>query len=134
MVYILWVILSMLKFEFSIVTATIAHSPLLVISSMIGGILSVILFTQIVSNIERWLVKKFPKRFRKFSWKNRHLVRIRRKWGIWGISLLSPVLLGIPVGILLCLNLTTDKMKIIRPMVASVIGWSLVFLVISLIG
>ena len=77
--YIFWVILAMLKFEFSLVTATLAHSPELVISSIIGGILGIILFTQIGYDIERWLIKRFPNYFKKFSWKNRHLVRIRRK-------------------------------------------------------
>jgi hypothetical protein len=131
--YIFWVILAMLKFEFSLVTATLAHSPELVISSIIGGILGIILFTQIGYDIERWLIKRFPNYFKKFSWKNRHLVRIRRKWGIWGIAFLSPILLGLPLGVTLSLTLTTDKMKIIKPMIISVIGWSLIFLAIVLI-
>jgi len=131
--YIFWVILAMLKFEFSLVTATLAHSPGLVISSIIGGILGIILFTQIGYDIERWLIKRFPNYFKKFSWKNRHLVRIRRKWGIWGIAFLSPILLGLPLGVTLSLTLTTDKMKIIKPMIISVIGWSLIFLAIVLI-
>ena len=133
MVYIFWAILSMLKFEFSIITAVFTHSLFLFISSILGGILGVILFTQIGYDFEKWLVRKFPKRFKKFSWKNRQLVRIRRKWGIWGISLLAPILLGIPVGVILCLTLTTDKMKIIKPMIISVLLWSLIFLILSLL-
>ena len=133
MIYIFWVILAILKFEFSIVTATIAHSPLLILCSIFGGILGIVLFTQIGYDVEKWLVKKFPNRFKKFSWKNRHLVRIRRRWGIWGIAFLSPILLGPPIGSLLCLSLTTDKMKIIKSMVISLLAWSLIFLVIGLI-
>lgn len=131
--YIFWVILAMLKFEFSLVTATLANSPGLVISSIIGGILGIILFTQIGYDIERWLIKRFPNYFKKFSWKNRHLVRIRRKWGIWGIAFLTPILLGLPVGVLLSLTLTSDKMKIIKPMIISLLSWSLIFLAIVLI-
>lgn len=133
MSYIFWIILSMLKYQFCLITSTVAGSWILLLLTMLGGILGIIIFTQIGYDLEKWLVKKFPRWFRKFTLKNRILVRLRRNWGIWGISFLTPILLGIPVGVALCLTLTTDKTKIVRPMVLSLISWTLVFLLIVLL-
>ena len=126
-------ILSMLKYQFCLVSSTIAGSWLFVLLTLLGGIIGVIIFTQIGYDLEKWMVKTFPKRFKRFSFKNRMLVKLRRKWGIWGIAFLTPILLGIPVGVLLSLTLTTDKRLIIKPMIVSLIGWSLIFLILTLI-
>ena len=135
MSYIFWIILSMLKYQFCLITATVATSWLLLLLTMIGGILGIIIFTQIGYDLEKWLVKRFPRWFKRFTLKNRVLVKLRRNWGIWGISFLTPILLGIPVGVALCLTLTTDKRKIIRPMILSLVVWTLVFLMlVVLIG
>jgi len=133
MSYIFWVILSMVKYQFCMITATIAQSWTLLLLTLIGGLIGIIIFTQIGYDIEKWIVRSFPRLSKKFTWKNRMLVKLRRKWGIWGISFLTPILLGIPVGVALCLTLTTDKRKIVRPMVLSLISWTLVFLLIVLL-
>lgn len=126
-------ILSMLKYQFCLITATVAQSWFLLLLTMIGGIIGIIIFTQIGWDLEKWLVKKFPKWFKRFTLKNRILVKLRRNWGIWGISFLTPILLGIPVGVALCLTLTTDKRKIIKPMIFSLVVWTLIFLLLVLL-
>lgn len=133
MSYIFWIILSMLKYQFCLITATVATSWLLLLLTMIGGILGIIIFTQIGYDLEKWLVKRFPRWFKRFTLKNRILVKLRRNWGIWGISFLTPILLGIPVGVALCLTLTTDKRKIIKPMILSLFVWTLIFLMFVLL-
>lgn len=133
MTYIFWMILSMIKYQFCLITATVVQSWLLLLLTLIGGIIGIVIFTQIGYDLEKWLVKKFPKWFKRFTLKNRILVKLRRNWGIWGISFLTPILLGIPVGVALCLTLTTDKRKIIKPMVLSLISWTLVFLLLILL-
>jgi membrane protein YqaA with SNARE-associated domain len=126
-------ILSMLKYQFCLITASVAQSWILLLLSLLGGVIGIVIFTQIGYDLEKWLVKRFPKWFKRFSLKNRILVRIRRNWGIWGISFLTPILLGIPVGVALCLTLTTDKRKIIKPMILSLVCWTLIFLVLVLL-
>jgi len=133
MSYIFWMILSMLKYQFCLITATVTQSWFLLLLAMIGGIIGIIIFTQIGYDLEKWLVKKFPKWFKRFNRKNRILVRLRRSWGIWGISFLTPILLGIPVGVALCLTITSDKRKIIKPMIISLVCWTLVFSLIVLL-
>ena len=126
-------ILSMIKYQFCLITATVTQSWFLLLLTMIGGIIGIIIFTQIGLDLEKWLVKKFPKWFKRFTLKNRILVKLRRNFGIWGISFLTPILLGIPVGVALCLTLTRDKRKIIRPMIFSVVVWTLIFLLLVLL-
>lgn len=126
-------ILSMIKYQFCLITATVAQSLFLLLLTMIGGIIGIIIFTQIGLDLERWLVNKFPNWFKRFTFKNRILVKLRRNFGIWGISFLTPILLGIPVGVALCLTLTTDKRKIIRPMIFSLVIWTLIFLLLVLL-
>ena len=130
MSYIFWVTLSMVKYQFCMITATIAQSWTLLLLTLIGGLIGIIIFTQIGYDIEKWIVRSFPRLSKKFTWKNRMLVKLRRKWGIWGISFLTPILLGIPVGVALCLSLTTDKRKIIKPMIISLVCWTLIFLLL----
>lgn len=126
-------ILSMIKYQFCLITATVTQSWFLLLLTMIGGIIGIIIFTQIGLDLEKWLVKKFPKWFKRFTLKNRILVKLRRNFGIWGISFLTPILLGIPVGVALCLTLTTDKRKIIKPMIFSLVVWTSIFLLLVLL-
>ena len=98
---IFWIIMSMLRFEVVLITSTlIIHSPVTTIETLIGGILGIVLFTQLGVDIEKWIAKRFSRKFKKFSWKNRMLVKLRRRWGLWGIALLTPIIIGIPIGVL----------------------------------
>ena len=38
------------------------------------------------------------KNLRKFTWRTKFVVKLRRGYGMWGIILLTPVLLSLPVG------------------------------------
>ena len=107
MKYLFWFILSMIEWKYCLISSTLLKSPILITLSILGGAAGIVIFTQIGYDVEKWLVKKFPKRFKRFSFKNRILARVRRKWGIWGIALISPILIGLPVGVVLGLTLTT---------------------------
>ncbi len=133
MSYLFWFILAMLKFQVCLLSATIAGSWLFILITLLGGLFGVVIFTQIGYDIEKWLIIKFPKRFKRFSFKNRLLVRLRKHGGIIGISFLAPILLGIPLGVALCLTLTTDKISVIKPMIISLLLWSLAFLTLVLV-
>ena len=100
------------------------------ISNVLGGITGIIVFTYLGSYIRIWLIKRFPHRFnKKFSRSSRFLVKVREHAGLPGIAFLTPILLSIPVGVLLALDLTTHKVKIVSSMVFSCIFWSAVFFV-----
>lgn len=100
------------------------------ISSILGAITGIIIFTYLGGYIKAWLIKTFPKRFgAKFSRISRFMVRVRQHSGLTGIAFLTPILLSIPVGVFLALDLTSHKLKIVSSMVLSCIFWSAVFFV-----
>jgi hypothetical protein len=111
------------------------------ISNILGGITGILIFTYLGSHIRIWLIKTFPNQFgKRFSRSNRMLVKVRQHSGLAGIAFLTPILLSIPVGVMIALDLTTHKAKIVSSMVVSCIFWSAVFFVpyyafnINLIG
>ena len=54
----------------------------------------------ILDKRHRWKQKRKEKRKRrqKFSLRNKLIVKLKTKYGMWGISLLTPVALSIPIG------------------------------------
>jgi hypothetical protein len=100
------------------------------VSNILGGITGVIIFTYLGGYIRIWLLKTFPNQLnKKFSRGTRFLVKVRQHGGLTGIAFLTPILLSIPVGVLLALDLNTHKTKVVSSMVFSCIFWSAVFFV-----
>ena len=100
------------------------------VSSILGAITGVIIFTYLGGYIKAWLIKTYPKKFgSKFSRVSRFMVKVRQHSGLTGIAFLTPILLSIPVGVFLALDLTSHKMKIVSSMVLSCCFWSAVFFV-----
>jgi len=100
------------------------------VSSILGAITGIIVFTFLGSYIRIWLIKRYPNQLgKKFSRGSRFLVKVRQHAGLTGIAFLTPIFLSIPVGVLLALDLTSHKMKIVSSMVVSCIFWSAIFFV-----
>ncbi|MCS6935578.1 MAG: hypothetical protein NZM35_10585 [Chitinophagales bacterium] len=116
--------------KFSLATITALESDLGLggsIANIIGGIIGIVIFTYLGTFIQDYFVKKFPKKFgRKFTPTNRFLVRVKQRFGLGGIAVLTPIALSIPVGVLFATTLTHDKRKIILSMVLSALFWAVV--------
>jgi hypothetical protein len=70
---------------------------------------------------------------RVFSRRNRFIARFRARFGLFGIVVLSPIVLSIPIGAFL-LNKYYSKHKFAMPyMVISIISWTAVFVAFALI-
>jgi len=70
---------------------------------------------------------------RVFSKRNRFIAGFRAKFGLFGIVILSPIVLSIPIGAFL-LNKYYSKHKMAKPyMVLSIVSWTAVFVVFALI-
>jgi hypothetical protein len=61
---------------------------------------------------------------KKFTRKNKTIVNIRKKYGLFGIILLTPVLLSIPIGAFLAQKYYSKKSHILVYLSLSVIMWS----------
>src|SRR5687768_5835739 len=95
------------------------------LANIIGGIIGIVVFTYLGGVIQDYLVKKYPYRFgRKFTSSNRFLVKVKKRFGLGGIAVLTPIALSIPVGVLFALALTHDKKKIMVSMIISLLFWA----------
>jgi hypothetical protein len=68
-----------------------------------------------------------------FSKKRRTLVKFRTKYGLWGIVIMTPVILSIPIGAFLLKKYYSTHKNVFAYMMLSILGWSLVFTTIAVI-
>jgi ABC-type antimicrobial peptide transport system permease subunit len=101
----------------------------------VGGIFGVIFFyylsTAIVflfSKVIALFVKQDakPKPKRKFTWKNKLIVRVKRDYGLIGLAAITPTFLSIPVGTFLASRYFHDQKKVLVYLCASVVVWSVI--------
>lgn len=63
---------------------------------------------------------------KRFSRRNRFLVRIKTTYGLWGIIIATPVFLTIPIGAFLANKYYSQRKNVIGYMILSIIGWGVV--------
>ena len=122
---------SIIKFFMGSITTIAANLGLEgSIANVLGGIIGIVLFTYMGGYMQDYFVKKYPQYFkRRFSPMNRFLVKVKQKFGLGGIAVITPVLLSIPIGVLVALTLTHNKKKIMISMLISTLFWSAVIFV-----
>lgn len=67
---------------------------------------------------------KVPKIKKKFTYTNKLIVQIKMKLGIYGITLLAPLFLSIPIGSIVCAKFYRHQKKTFPLMVLVVTGYS----------
>lgn len=102
---------------------------LALLSSCTGAVFGSILFTYLFAGILKWwdnlkigmFSSKHPKKiFTKF---NRRVIRIKHRFGLTGIAILTPIFLSIPIGAFLAERFYKDKRKVIIYLSISSIAW-----------
>ena len=92
---------------------------LALLSSCTGAVFGSIIFTYLFAGILKWwdnlkegmFSSKHPKKvFTKF---NRRVIRIKHRFGLTGIAILTPIFLSIPIGAFLAERFYKDKKKVI---------------------
>jgi hypothetical protein len=71
---------------------------------------------------QRKLIPRPKKRI--FTYRNKSLVKIRRRYGLLGIIILTPVLLSIPLGTFLAIKYYPEQKNLLTYLSLSVIFWS----------
>jgi hypothetical protein len=119
---------STLKFIFGPVSgAAFGMPPLLTALFTTAGMMLTVIVVMIGGKpLKDWIQGRFPNG-KKFSKKNRLIIKTRGKYGIYGIALLTPILFSPPVGALIALALTSEKSKVLFPMFVSASFWSVIF-------
>jgi len=94
-----------------------------------GGILGVLFFAQfrkvILKIYYRFFANK-PKVRKKRGFKNVLAIKTAKKYGLFGIAFLTPIVFSIPLGTFLALHFFPNKKKTLPILIASVLGWSFV--------
>ena len=102
---------------------------LALLSSCTGAIFGTVVFTYLFAGIIKWwdrlkegmFTSKHPKKiFTKF---NRRVIRIKHRFGLTGIAILTPIFLSIPIGAFLAERFYKDKKKVIIYLSISAIAW-----------
>lgn len=100
-----------------------------------GGIVGTVIFTNISDFLFRRARKAAEKRRlqthkpppKKFTRINKLVIITKKKLGLWGLALLTPSLLSLPVGIILAVRYFKKKQRIMQVMIVSIIVWEIIF-------
>lgn len=99
------------------------------LSSCTGAIFGTIVFTYLFAGILKWwdrlkegmFTSKHPKKI--FTKSNRRIIRIKHRFGLTGIAILTPIFLSIPIGAFLAERFYKDKGKVILYLSTSAVLW-----------
>jgi uncharacterized membrane protein len=99
-----------------------------IILTVLGMMTSVIILINTGHSLKRWYYKRFPNRRhkKKFTRKNRNFIRIWQKYGVIGVSILTPVLFSPIGGPLLISYFGAPRRKVIFFMTLSALFWSII--------
>jgi hypothetical protein len=95
-----------------------------------GGMLGVVVYLYLWTFILGIYHRYFPKKVKpiKFSKNKRRLVTIIKKYEVWGIAFLTPMILTPPLGTILASTIEPNKWRIKLIMFISFCFWTLVIL------
>ncbi len=104
---------------------------LAILSSCAGSVFGTIVFTYLSAGLlkwwdklkDKWFTSKHPKKI--FTKSNRRVIRIKNRFGLTGIAILTPIFLSIPIGSFLAERFYKDKKKVITYLSISAILWSI---------
>ena len=99
-----------------------------------GGTIGVFVFYYFSAFVNRLINKlinrKNPQKI--FTRQNRNIVKIKSKYGIYGIAFLMPIFFSIPIGCFLASRFYANKKTTIPILLLAVIFWSIVLPIIKI--
>jgi len=105
-----------------------------IVFTNIGGLLGLLFFIYLSKTLiffwSKYIASLFGQRYskkRKFTRRNRFVVMIKRKYGLPGIIILSPIILSIPVGAFLTTKYYGTRIDKIIWLLAGQIVWSFIY-------
>jgi len=121
-------LLSSVKFGIGGVPAAVfANFPFFkaMLVTVSGGIAGTIFFVYLSSWLDARLRRNAQKKVRKkFTLTNKMVVYVKKYFGLLGLSIITPLILSIPLGAFLAVRYYHDKGKVIRYMSVSIILWA----------
>ena len=96
-----------------------------VVTTVMGMMTTVVIVSFFGPGLRKWINNTFRKDQKVFSRRNRKFVTFWKKYGLFGISFLTPILFSPILGTLLVNAFGASKSKILGYMLFSAIFWSL---------
>ena len=99
-----------------------------------GGIFGVFFFLYIWKEVfyfwNIYIVKKAPEEKKNFkiSKQKRRIVKLKTNYGYWGVILLTPIVLSIPIGAFLLMQYFKNKKFLFIHLSLSVMGWGTILI------
>lgn len=105
------------------------------IFAFVGNILTVWLLILMMEQVQRWIGRRNEKKRKELSEKKtKRASTIWKKYGLPGLSILSPILVGSHLGVILAMSFGGGKRQITIWMTLSIAVWSIVIGVASYFG
>ncbi len=123
-------LLSSVKFGIGGVPAAVfANFPFFkaMLITITGGMTGVVVFTYLsdwINNRIKKAIHKKPKK--KFTITNKIIVYVKKYFGLVGLSIITPLILSIPLGVFIAVKFYHDKNKVMRFMFVSIVGWAVI--------
>ena len=108
---------------------TVGYSYIEIVFTLLtGGSTGIVVFYYATGWINKQINKLFkPKKKKKvFTKTNRRFIKIKNRYGLIGISILTPVLFSIPIGCFLASRFYAGEKKTIPVMLGGILFWSFV--------
>lgn len=99
----------------------------------VGGILGFLMFFYFGQFFRRKMQFLFKKKEKKrFSKRNRFIAKIRGKYGLWGLAILTPCILSIPIGAVMASIYYPKRKGVLMIFGLMIIAWSFILTSITL--
>jgi len=123
------VLLTMLKFAAGPIGSYSVAFPmwLSIILTVVGMMTAVLLFTYLGDFIRDRIFSNYFRSTKSFSKRNRMIVKVWKKYGVYGVAFLTPVVFTPIPGTLVLVSFKTPNKVIFSSMLVSAIFWSFVF-------
>ncbi|MDH5366308.1 MAG: hypothetical protein OEW67_04930 [Cyclobacteriaceae bacterium] len=123
------IFLTMLKFAAGPIGCYAVGFPIWVsiIISIVGMMISVFLFTYLGDFIRDRIFGSYFKQTKTFSKRKRLMIKVWRKYGVYGVAFLTPVLFTPIPGTLVLVSFKTPNKIIFSSMLISAVFWSFIF-------
>lgn len=119
---------SMIKFLTGPITGSAFKLPIYLtfVFTILGMMMSVMLVLTLGNWLKINLISKFLKPQKRFSPKNRRIIKVWKKFGIVGVAGLTPLVFTPLVGTFVALSFGVEARKIFVYMLISAIAWALI--------
>ncbi|MDH5476204.1 MAG: hypothetical protein OEX22_10970 [Cyclobacteriaceae bacterium] len=98
-----------------------------IILTVVGMMTAVLLFTYLGDFIRDRIFSNYFRSTKSFSKRNRMIVKVWKKYGVYGVAFLTPVVFTPIPGTLVLVSFKTPNKVIFSSMLVSAIFWSFVF-------